>query len=197
MARSCSSAVRGDLLVTLDHHDIVDEIGRVHEGGVAELAAFQMIGERMAHRALRHQPDGGTGEFVQRLLDIRVIERGCERGAHEVGRCQEALDPAPHRVARRRVHIDAEWSRRDHRHQIVLGHDHRRHGAVAGRHVGEPFDIAAGELVRVLHHENVDAALRHGGAHGRPTAFKLQVRNRADQPLGEVRHAAIIPTRPI
>ena len=127
---------------------------------------------------------------AERLLDVLVVERGRERRAHEVRRGEEPLHPAPHRIARRRLRVDAERPRRDDRHQVVLREHHRGHGAVAGRQVGEPFHVAAGELVRVLHHQHVDPARRHGGAHGRPAPLQLGGRDRADQPFGHVGHCA-------
>ncbi len=161
MARSCRcavariSAISSSLLITMM---LVDQLGRVDEARIAELAVLEVLAERVPHRALRDQPDGGAGEFRHRLVDVLEVERGGERRTHEIRRGEEALDAAPHRIARRRRRVDPERPRRDHGHQVVLREDHRRHGAVAGRQVGEPFDVAAGELVGVLHHQHVDLA---------------------------------------
>ena len=45
--------------------------------------------------------------------------------------------------------------------------------AVGGRLIAEPADIAADPIAGILHHQRIDAAPAHGGAHGRPAALHL------------------------
>src|SRR5215472_10653601 len=71
--------------------------------------------------------------------------------------------------------------------------------------VSQPFGMTTQPVVVALHNESVDALLRHRLAHGSPTAVKLAIRYRIEQPfihlLGPrgttTRSDAMIGTKPI
>ena len=133
-------------------------------------------------------PENSASAFSAFSLSSAVVNDA----PMKFGEARNALDPAPHRIARRRLGVDAERARRHDRHQVVLREHHRGHGAVAGRQVGEPFDVAAGELVGVLHHQHVDAALGHGGAHGLPAPLEFGGGDRSDQSFGKIGHRSLM-----
>src|SRR5262249_59579558 len=88
---------------------------------------------------------------------------------------------------------DAKSTHLDERHWIGGVEDHGLGIAVGGRDVGEPFDIAAEPVVRVLHHQRVDPAVAHLLARGLPAAGELVVRNGGGDPVRRGAHEIFLP----
>ena len=159
-------------LRALDDLDLVDHVGGVNITRLRK-RALDEIEHRVGHLIGADITDGGVAERLQRLggefgvVVLGVMRRGIARRGHDL------LDAAPVDVALRRGLGAAERALAHHRHLVVARKHHRVGIAVGRRHVGEVAHIAAHVIVVVLHQQDVDLFLFHGGAHETPAAFEF------------------------
>jgi hypothetical protein len=94
-------------------------------------------------------------------------------------------DAAVQRVLSVKIALGAERAHLDDSHPIGLVEDDGAGISVVGRHIGEPFDIAAEPVIGVLHHQSVDILVRHVAPDQCPPSFQLGRRDRGVDSLAD------------
>ena len=102
-----------------------------------------------------------------RVVFVGVADREERRAEHPVA------DAGVERVLAAEIVAAVLVAHLDDGHQVVAVEDDVARIVVVRRDVGEPFDIAAEPVARILRDQRIDALRVHLLAHGRPAPFEL------------------------